>query len=243
MDNKVHENLDKCTDYYAVNYNFRARGFTDGFSPYLKAKISQALEEFAALLPDRLTQFQKVCLLYQCIASEGIYSPNPHPMSYRFLGALRDRDAVCKGYAELMTILLNTVVGCRAYTVIGYTTPSIEKTTLSDSSHAWNLVVFSDGSAYHMDVTWDLKNVSAGRPPQWFLRSDSEMKRYWIRDKYPAAARKFTGRIYRDEQLLARLRAQYRSLKSRFAEGTYSLPRFVPEDSAQASCVFSRSCS
>lgn len=234
MNTKVHESLAGRTDTYAVSYARRARWFTDRFSPYLKDKIEQALQEFAILLPDDLTQFQKVCLLYQCIAAEGVYSEKIHPMSYRFLGALRDRDAVCAGYAELMTILLNRIVGCQAYTVIGYTTPSIEKTTLCDSPHAWNLVVFSDGSAYHLDVTWDLRNGAAGKPLRWFLRSDSEMKRYWIREKYPAAPRKFTGAIYRDEQLLALLRDHYRSLKPRFAEGTYSLPKYTPGESVRA---------
>lgn len=235
MDDEVMKNLTEDAKHYAVDASQRIRNVTQNYSPYLQTKIRQALQEFAALLPDSLTDIQKTALLYQCIAAEGVYSSQPfRPVNYTLLGALRDRDAVCQGYADLMTLLLSAVVGCKVYTVTGYTKPDIRQVNPEESGHAWNLVVFSDGSAYHLDVTWDLKNISSGHAPRWFLRSDSEMKRVWLRSKYPAAPWKFTGKMYQNQQILSLLRQRYRSLKSRFAQGMYGLPQYSPEESSRA---------
>lgn len=192
-------------------------------SPYLKRKVIQALDEIKAAIPTNLSEYEKVALLYCCIAYEGVYDDQYRRSSYNFVAPLRDRIGVCSGYAQLLTIMIPYVVGCRTYTVSGYSNTRYESISDKEAGHAWNIVCFTDGSVYHLDVTWDLCGGKQSKSPKWLFKSDSEMSRLWSKGLYPAAPKKYTGSRACDPDTLKKLRTLYKSFQHRFQVGMYSL--------------------
>ncbi|MBQ3085455.1 MAG: hypothetical protein IJC46_08425 [Clostridia bacterium] len=91
--------------------------------------------EKALLLHDRLA--------LKCTYDERLYTDGTVPMSSRNIyGALVQGNAVCQGYTNAYLYLLKKV---------GIESDSCLSATLN---HAWN-IVYIDGKAYHVDVTWD----------------------------------------------------------------------------------------
>ena len=201
----------------------RSEQIPSKLSPMLERKIFQAFDEIKNAVPANLSEYAKVSLLYHCIAYEAVYDYQYHRTSYNMLRPLRDRIGVCAGYAHLLSTLIPYVVGCRTYTVDGYAKTNYESFSDDQRGHSWNLVCFSDGSVYHLDVTWDLCGDKQARPPKWLFKADSEMPRLWCRDLYPAAPKKYTKSRSYDPETLEKLREIYKSFQSRFWSGTYNL--------------------
>lgn len=107
-------------------------------------------------------------------------------------GALIDGAAVCDGYAEGFSLLMQTV-GIPAMTVIG----TASDADGAQTAHAWNLVHLS-GAWYHVDCTWDDAENSVQH--SYFLCDDSFMLQThtWAVHKYPSAA----GGEYRYETIV-----------------------------------------
>lgn len=72
--------------------------------------------------------------------------------------AINDRTCVCQGYAETYALLL-TRCGIECYLMAS-----------SQINHAWNMIVFSDGSVRYVDVTWDDFSDSMGILHCYFLQ-------------------------------------------------------------------------
>lgn len=192
-------------------------------SPNLRKKVVQALDEIKDIIPANLSEYEKVSLLYHCIAYEGVYDSQYRRSSYSFVSPLRDRVGVCSGYAQLLTIMIPHIVGCKTYTVSGYSSTRYESISDDEAGHAWNIVCFSDGSVYHLDVTWDLCGGKQAKTPKWLFKSDREMLRLWSKGLYPVASKKYTGSRSCDPDTLKKLRELYKSFQHRFQVGTYNL--------------------
>ena len=74
-------------------------------------------------------------------------------------GVLLEEMAVCIGIARTARYLLKAL-GVNSLVVCGTSLSEEEDVfTMGDENHAWNLNILSSG-AYHMDITWDIKEAS-----------------------------------------------------------------------------------
>lgn len=111
------------------------------------------------------------CTDYEC------YGYDPANTAY---GLLVNRQAVCEGYARLLTALLDRV-GVRNYYVVG---------DGGGEAHAWNLVQV-DGAYYYVDATW---NDPVPDEPgvvlyDYFLVPTHELYDHaWVQTDYPPTA-------------------------------------------------------
>ena len=69
---------------------------------------------------------------------------------------------VCSGIATTFRILMNAI-GIESQVVMSY-------------EHEWNVVKLN-GFWYHLDLTWDLNNIKANRPLDYFLKSEKVMSK------------------------------------------------------------------
>ena len=100
--------------------------------------------------------------------------------AYSAYGLLKNGDAVCEGYAQVLTLLLDAV-GIENYYVQG---------DAGDELHAWNLVKV-DGHYYYIDTTWDdpAPDEEGVVYDDYFLVSADELDdHHWKRDDYPKSA-------------------------------------------------------
>ncbi|MBE6715025.1 MAG: hypothetical protein E7575_07090 [Ruminococcaceae bacterium] len=136
-------------------YNYSGSGYLTSIIPVydytkdeymeMKGKLDAAEKELLSdiLAEDDLTDVQKALLLHDRIIVNCEYDMSfSKPNRYNMYGALVDGVAVCQGYANAYMYLLKKV-GIRSELCIS------EKL-----NHTWN-IVYIDGVAYHVDVTWD----------------------------------------------------------------------------------------
>lgn len=81
---------------------------------------------------------------YVNYSDEAAASYETYPLAYTAYGALVNGSAVCEGYAEAFTLILNRL-GIESVTITG---------TLDGVGHKWNMVNIG-GDWYHVDVTND----------------------------------------------------------------------------------------
>ncbi len=109
--------------------------------------------EKALLIHDRLAlncEFD-----YELIESSEI---NNEDFAYTMYGAMCDGEAVCLGYAEAYSFLLEKA-GIQSRICVS-----------TSMNHAWN-IIYIDNEAYHVDVTWDDGYVNGGVEHNYFLLS------------------------------------------------------------------------
>jgi hypothetical protein len=103
--------------------------------------------------------------------------------SSQALGVLETGIAICGGYSQLMTLLLNRAgIPCRIVTGVA-----------DGELHAWNIVLLN-GATYHVDVTWDDPVPVEGNTGRnmmhynYFNVTDAEIGKShtWIKADYPA---------------------------------------------------------
>ena len=103
--------------------------------------------------------------------------------SSQALGVLETGIAICGGYSQLMTLLLNRAgIPCRIVTGVA-----------DGELHAWNIVLLN-GATYHVDVTWDDPVPIEGNTERnlvhydYFNVTDAEIGKShtWIKADYPA---------------------------------------------------------
>ncbi len=177
-------------------YNYSVLGYITSIVPVydytkdeymaMKTKLDAAEKEFLSdiLAEDDLTDVQKALLLHDrlivnCEYDMSFSKPNRHNM----YGALVDGVAVCQGYANAYMYLLRKV-GIKS-----------ELCTSERLDHAWN-IVYIDGVAYHVDVTWDdpAYDVTGQVFHMNFLLSTDELQN----DKSDYAGRVHDGHDARD---------------------------------------------
>ena len=95
---------------------------------------------------DTKTTYQKVEAIYDWITEKVRYdyshlNNNSYLLQFTAYAAVRNRTAVCQGYANLLYRLANDAgIDCRIIT---------------GGNHAWNIIQMNDGKYYCMDATWD----------------------------------------------------------------------------------------
>ena len=95
---------------------------------------------------DTKTTYQKVEAIYDWITEKVRYdyshlNSSSYLLQFTAYAAVRNRTAVCQGYANLLYRLANDAgIDCRIIT---------------GGNHAWNIIQMNDGKYYCMDATWD----------------------------------------------------------------------------------------
>lgn len=127
-------------------------------------RIERAVNQLADQL--KLTEgndYDKALKIHDWICQNVSYDKNGHDindparvvMAHNIIGVFAQRRAQCEGIAKAVKVLLNAVdVKCIVAT--GIATGKRES-----GPHAWNIVNL-DGTAYHMDVTWDIGARQSG---------------------------------------------------------------------------------
>ena len=111
---------------------------------WLNNYISGTMRPQLAL--DTKTTYQKVEAIYNWITEKVRYDyahlEDPgYQLQFTAYAAVRNRTAVCQGYANLLYRLANDAgIDCRIIT---------------GGNHAWNILQMNDGKYYCMDATWD----------------------------------------------------------------------------------------
>ncbi len=146
--------------------------FADTAEEYVTARAAyeRAAETLLTGLKDNtaLSDAEKALLLHDRLALWNEYdceSPIT-PASYSGYGALVRRVSVCQGYAFAYRDLLGRV---------GIDSGYASSDTLN---HIWN-VVYIDGAAYHVDVTWDdpVRDITGRVQHRYFLLSSEALYR------------------------------------------------------------------
>lgn len=143
--------------------------------------INKAKSIYKSIITSSMSDYQKVDAIYKYVTDTVTYDDNFYSntiprVSYSAYGALKYQIAVCEGYSELMSLMLN-LAGIENRLVAGVI-------KVSGIGHAWNLVKL-DGRYYHLDATWDAGDMDR----RYFLKSDAYMSdtRTWNESSYPKA--------------------------------------------------------
>ncbi len=160
--------------------NFTSLTFTyiiDYYTDYEQEEFvgSELTGIYSTLNLSALTEQEKVYKIYNWIASNVSYDYNnlnneENKTKYTAYGALKDKKAVCQGFAALFyRMCLDNGIDCRI--ISGD----------AGGAHAWNIVKV-DGKYYYADVTWDCfviadaANNRQAKPATFF---------YFLRGKLP----------------------------------------------------------
>ena len=114
----------------------------------------------------QLSTVETVKVLHDYLVLNLKYDVSFQDMSHSLEGVMKNRTAVCDGYARTMRLLLlMSGIDCR-----------IVRGTAGNQPHAWNLVKMEDGW-YHVDVTWDdpVPDVEGKVGYLYFLKNDADM--------------------------------------------------------------------
>ncbi|MDO4863572.1 MAG: transglutaminase domain-containing protein, partial [Ruminococcus sp.] len=133
------------SDSILINYRFDDSEYEAKYAEY-----KAMLDEIAAPVKPSWSDEEKALYFHEYIASNFDYDypsyygqvERPNGEQYSAYGMLANGMAVCEGYANLYSMLLNKV---------GVHTKLVTSKSLG---HAWNAVM-ADGDWYYVDVTWD----------------------------------------------------------------------------------------
>ena len=144
-------------------------------------EIQQKAENIISMIPQNSTEYDKILFIHDYIINNTEYDKNGAESKENGIwgnayGCLIQKKAVCQGYAEAFTYLMNRL-GIESGICVG---DSVR------GRHAWNYVK-SDGNYYWIDVTWDdpeneLYSVSQIRHSN-FMIDDSMLMRTRTPDK------------------------------------------------------------
>lgn len=126
--------------------------------------IAESIVADIVASPD-MPQAFKALLVHDRLAALCTYDRNlENDNRFDLYGALVEGYAVCEGYTKAYAYLLEKI-GIKA-----------EFCSSEELSHAWN-IVYIDGEAYHVDVTWDDASTLAGEVyHDNFLKSTTAIK-------------------------------------------------------------------
>ena len=134
------------------------------------SKYDKKVKTIAAkIVKDNMTDVQKVKAVHDYLIKNTVYDQAcwPHGQdSYTAEGLLKNKTAVCEGYAKAFLAFMYVLdIPCKM--VVGYA---------GNIPHGWN-VVKVDGKWYQIDVTWDdpVPDKKGRVSYSYFLLSDQEM--------------------------------------------------------------------
>ena len=134
-----------------------------GSEKEIYAYLNEVLDKTGAR---QLTTVEAVKVLHDYLVLELKYDESYRETSHSPEGVMRNKTAVCDGYARTMQLLLS-LVDIESEVVCG---------TADNQPHAWNLVNI-EGDWYHVDVTWDdpVPDVEGKVRYHCFLKNDVAM--------------------------------------------------------------------
>lgn len=185
LDDKVLAELEK----------FYTSGYAENHFKTVKNQLSQSQRNlliermlfFSKILPDELSQLDKVYLIYHVITQTVSYDTDKtNNDRYSYLQVLKEKKAVCMGIAEMFQILCVACnIPCKL--VIGFCGTANEEGEAT--YHAWNQVCLPDKNGnkhwYMADPTWDLSENDHSW--QYFLKDDSYFishEHFWLKNVY-----------------------------------------------------------
>ncbi len=138
----------------------------------------------------KMTRVEAVKALHDYLVLELKYDESFQVISHSPEGVMKNRTAVCDGYARtfrLLSILLD--IDCK-----------VISGTAKGEAHAWNLVRMEDGW-YHVDVTWDdpLPDVEGKVGYLYFLKNDADMAKTHVwESEISCTANNYQEYVYAD---------------------------------------------
>lgn len=117
-------------------------GYTQEEAVGIQGSMEQAYQQVAALLPEGVSTYDKVRVVYDYVIGCTEYVINENDQN--IAGVFAQGQAVCAGYAGAVQYLLERL-GVESIYVSG-------ETKMSSGGHAWNIVNI-DGSYYYVDAT------------------------------------------------------------------------------------------
>ena len=148
--------------YCNMKYIYETTGERDEAKKRLETKIAQAL---SGVSPD-MSEFDRELYLHDWLLENCEYDGEAYDEylesgliegfneSYTAYGALVNGKATCAGYARAMQLLLSET-GIESRFITGVRN---DEEVGEAVAHAWN-VVFIDGAAYHLDATWNDRDL------------------------------------------------------------------------------------
>ncbi|MBP3379975.1 MAG: hypothetical protein J6K77_03830 [Ruminococcus sp.] len=133
--------------------------------PGMLEELRAAANKCIAGIPDNADTYETVLYVHDYIVNNTDYDyaaikAHKRGLVHSAYGCLVEGDAVCEGYAEAFTYIMNAI--------------GIESGVCTGSNHAWNYVKV-DGDYYWLDATWD----DDGKEPKhdYFLFTDEQLLR------------------------------------------------------------------
>ncbi|MCQ2466613.1 MAG: hypothetical protein MJ166_03745 [Clostridia bacterium] len=169
-----------CENYAVYEYTIKYRIGSVKLK-FMEQEVDAEVDRLAKLLfQPGLNDAAKAYLAHNYLATNVKYvlnRKNSLVTSYTqsAYGALIRKECVCQGYAEAFKRLMD-VANIKCEVVIGKCIPST-------GLHAWN-IIYIEGRAYHIDVTWDVAN------------SQASMKYFCVNDKFFTGKRKWNYSYY-----------------------------------------------
>lgn len=136
--------------YSFEDSNGEEKTYTLTLLEQMKAQINQKAEEILSAIPAELSDFDKVQLVHDYLATQITYDELAGNR-YTLYGALVDGRAVCEGISDAFMYLMSRM-GIESYLVYG--------SSLENEPHSWNIVKI-DGAYYHIDITWDMPDENS----------------------------------------------------------------------------------
>ncbi len=166
---------------YKINLNQKySCGFEDNNERDNKLTFDQLIElnslidNFISIIPKGLDDLGKIYFVYNYLGERIEYDYNMSKMNFderkeldenSLFRIFYDNTGVCSGIAPAFKLIMNKL--------------GIECKSVMSLSHEWNVVKL-DGKWYHLDLTWDLHNISNGNDLEYFLKTES----FILKDKH-----------------------------------------------------------
>ncbi len=155
------------TTKYTLTYNDTAENIKKQ-----RLEFEEAADRIVAQTMDSMSDVEKLLAVHDALIlnceydKENLDADTVPDVSYTAYGALVNHVAVCKGYAEAYSYIVENRLGI-----------SCDIVSSDEMNHAWNMVELDDGQWYHVDTTWDDPTWdSIGRVRHtYFLLSDAEI--------------------------------------------------------------------
>ena len=126
-------------------------------------RVNENADAILAGIEEEMDSLDTIIYLHDSVVELVTYNASIGDQAYTLGGALGDKNAVCRGYAYALNLLLQEA---------GFETDYTRSPSLS---HGWSYVEL-DGEWYHIDPTWDdtRSAVKGQTSHQFLLRNDAE---------------------------------------------------------------------
>ena len=168
-----------------------------------KDDFEESVSEILSLVDDSMSDAYKALIVHDYLVANTVYASN-EKMRYSMYGCIEESKAVCQGYAQAFSYIMN-LLGIECHVIKS-----------EEMWHSWNYIKI-DGKYYHVDLTFDDPTIKKGEKEydltgqvlhDYFLISDSKIKKTHYGWKfYSDGIKKTTGKKY-DNYFWTNIRSQ-----------------------------------